>query len=142
MQNITDYAVSRELLRRAKTIAVVGLSPKEHRPSNMVARYLMSVGYTIYPVNPGHDTLLGLPCYHSLQDIPDPIDIVDVFRRSDKVYPVVEAAVAIKAKAVWLQLGIVNHEAKALAEENGLLVIMDRCIKVDHSYLFFAAASR
>ena len=142
MQNITDYAATRELLSASKTIAVVGLSPKQERPSNMVARYLLDVGYTIYPVNPGHELLLGLPCYPSLADIPGPVDIVDIFRRSEQVVPVVEEAVSIEARAVWMQQGVINHEAKALAEENGLMVIMDRCIKIDHSHLFPGAVGR
>ena len=123
------------LLRRARTIAIVGLSAKENRPSNMVGRYLVAAGYTIYPVNPGQTEIFGLKCYPSLSAIPDKIDIVDIFRRSEEVFPFVEEAVKIGAGAVWMQLGIVNHEAAEYARRHGLTVIMDRCIKVDHSNL-------
>lgn len=124
-----DYT---SLLRNSKTIAVVGLSPKSVRPSNMVARYLIEAGYTIYPVNPGHDTILDLKCYPNLLSVPGNVDIVDIFRRAEDVYPIVEDAVSIGARAVWMQQGIVNVEAAQLAEQNGLQVIMDRCIKIDH----------
>ena len=135
MLNIPKFAAYKELLEKSKAIAVVGLSPKTERPSNMVARYLLEAGYTIYPVNPGQETILGLTCYASLKDIPDTIDIVDIFRRSEDVYPIVEDAVAVNAKAVWMQLGVVNQEAADYAEANGLQVVMDRCIKVDHQQL-------
>lgn len=136
MVNISNITKYRELLEKSKTVAVVGLSPKSERPSNMVARYLIKSGYTIYPVNPGQSSILGLTCYANLLDIPDPIDIVDIFRRSEDVYPIVEDAVKIKAKAVWMQQGVVNNEAAAYAEANGLVAVMDRCIKVDHQQLF------
>ena len=136
MINIPIHIDYRSLLSSARNIAVVGLSPREERPSNMVARYLIAVGYRVYPVNPGQSSILGLPCYGRLQDIPDTIDIVNIFRRSENVYPVVEAAVAIRAKAVWMQQGIINLEAADLAEKNGMTVIMDRCIKVEHAICF------
>lgn len=123
------------LLRRAKTIAIVGLSAKENRPSNMVGRYLLDAGYVIYPVNPGQTEIFGLKCYPSLTALPEKIDIVDIFRRSEEVLPFVEEAVKIGAGAVWMQLGIINNEAAAYALRHGLTVIMDRCIKVDHSNL-------
>jgi predicted CoA-binding protein len=123
------------LLRRAKTIAIVGLSAKENRPSNMVGRYLLDAGYTIYPVNPGQTEIFGLKCYPSLTVLPEKIDIVDIFRRSEEVLPFVEEAVKIGAGAVWMQLGIINHEAAEYARRHGLTVVMDRCIKVDHSNL-------
>lgn len=125
-----------QLLRCAKTIAMVGLSPKENRPSNMVGRYLLSVGYTIFPVNPGHTEILGQPCYAQLSAIPAKIDIVDIFRRSEDVLPIVEEAVKLGAGAIWMQLGIINLEAAEFARRNGLVVIMDRCIKIDHSNMF------
>ena len=125
-----------QLLRCAKTIAMVGLSPKENRPSNMVGRYLLSVGYTIFPVNPGHTEILGQPCYAQLSAIPATIDIVDIFRRSEDVLPIVEEAVKLGAGAIWMQLGIINLEAAEFARRNGLAVIMDRCIKIDHSNMF------
>ena len=123
------------LLRQARTIAIVGLSPKENRPSNMVGRYLLGAGYSLFPVNPGHNEILGLKCYPDLVSIPEHIDIVDIFRRSEDVYPIVEEAVKIGAGAIWMQLGIVNREAADYARQHGLLTVMDRCIKVDHSTL-------
>ena len=132
LQQHTEVA---ELLRRARTIAVVGLSPKENRPSNMVARYLLAAGYTVFPVNPGQSELLGLRCYPDLKTIAEHIDIVDIFRRSEEVLPIVEEAVAIGAGAIWMQQGIVNQEAAAYARRHGLVAVIDRCIKVDHSLL-------
>lgn len=128
----TDVA---ELLRRARTIAVVGLSPKENRPSNMVGRYLLAAGYTLFPVNPGQSEIFGLRCYPDLKSIAERIDIVDIFRRSEEVMPIVEEAVEIGAGAIWMQQGIVNQEAAEYARRHGLIVVMDRCIKVDHSLL-------
>ena len=128
-------ATIRRILKDSKTIAVVGLSPKPHRPSHQVASYLMEAGYAIIPVNPGQDTLLGLPCYPNLQAIPGPVDMVDIFRRSEFVLPIVEGAVSIGAKFIWMQEGIVNEVAARKAEEAGLTVIMDRCTKIDHMNL-------
>ena len=125
----------RRILEDSKTIAVVGLSPKPQRPSHQVARYLMEAGYTIIPVNPGQDTILGLPCYPDLRAIPIQVDMVDIFRRPEAVLPIVEDAIAIGAKFIWMQEGIVNKEAAAKAEAAGLLVIMDRCTKIDHMNL-------
>lgn len=125
----------RRILRDSKTIAVVGLSPKPHRPSHQVARYLMAAGYTIIPVNPGHDTLLGLSCYPNLKAVPIPVDLVDIFRRPEAVMSIVDDAVAIGARFVWMQEGIVNEDAAAKAEAAGLMVIMDRCTKIDHMNL-------
>ena len=133
---IDDQAAAiRTILKNTTTIAVVGLSPKPGRPSNQVAQYLKDAGYTIIPVNPGQDNLLGLPCYPNLQAIPGPVDMVDIFRRAEFVLPIVEEAIAIKAKVVWMQSGIVNEAAARLAEEAGLVVIMDRCTMVDHMNL-------
>jgi predicted CoA-binding protein len=128
-------AIIRRILKDSKTIAVVGLSPKPHRPSHQVASYLMEAGYAIIPVNPGQDTLLGLPCYPNLQAIPGPVDMVDIFRRSEFVIPIVEDAVSIGAKFIWMQEGLVNEVAARKAEEAGLTVIMDRCTKIDHMNL-------
>lgn len=115
-----------------KNIAIVGLSPKENRPSNQVARYLQDVGYTIVPVNPGPEEILGQKCYPDLLSIGGSIDVVDIFRRADQVVPVVRDAITIGAKVVWMQQGIVNDQAAKIAEEAGLMVFMDRCLKVDH----------
>ena len=121
-----------DILRSCSTIAVVGFSPKENRPSHMVGKYLIDAGYKVYPVNPGVSEVLGHNSYPDLASLPEKIDIVDIFRKSEDVLPVVEAAIVIQAKVVWMQQGIVNEEAAALAEKAGLKVIMDRCIKVDH----------
>lgn len=125
-----------EILKNTIIIAVVGLSPKKTRPSNDVARYLLAAGYTIIPVNPGQEEILGQKCYPNLSAIPVKVDLVNIFRRAEDVEPVVDEAIAIKAKVVWMQQGIVNEEAAAKARKAGLQVIMDRCIKVDHANLF------
>ena len=116
-----------------RTIAVVGISPKPERASNGVARYLQQHGYTIIPVNPGYDEILGVKCYPDLESIPGQVDIVDVFRRAEFTPAVTKAAVKIGAKAVWLQLGIENAEARQIAETAGLKFVMDRCIKIEHA---------
>ena len=123
------------LLKAAETIAVVGLSPKPERPSNAVAAYLLSQGYTVIPVNPGQRQILGQTCYPNLAAIPVKVDIVDIFRRAEFVPPIVEQAVAIGAGAVWMQSGIAHDEAARVATDHGLMVVMDRCIKVDHAWL-------
>jgi len=122
----------RKVLCENKVIAVVGLSPKKDRPSYRVASYMQQAGYDIIPVNPGHDEILGQPCYPNLHAIQHEIDIVNIFRRSDQVEPIVHDAIAIHARVIWMQQGIVNQRAARTAEENGLVVIMDRCIQVDH----------
>jgi hypothetical protein len=132
MFNLPVLAHVKEVLHTAKTIAVVGFSPKENRPSHMVGCYLMQAGFRVIPVNPGHSEICGVTCYPDLISIPEPVDVVDIFRRAEDVLPVVVEAIAIGAKVIWMQQGIVNHEAAALAEKAGLVVIMDRCIKVDH----------
>ena len=132
-----QVATIRKVLRNSKTIAVVGLSPKPKRPSHQVASYLMSAGYTIVPVNPGQDEILGQKCYPNLRAIPGSVDVdmVDIFRRPEAVLPIVEDAIAIGAQHIWMQEGIVNKEAAKKAEEAGLTVIMDRCTKIDHMNL-------
>lgn len=129
-------AKEKELLENCKIIAVVGLSPNEEKPSNVVAKYLKHAGYKIIPVNPQYDEILGEKCYHSLSGIPERIDIVDIFMRADKVIPVVEEAVTIQPKCIWLQLGIINEEAKEIAESHGIMFFMDVCIKQEHARLF------
>ncbi len=140
MQTLDDMKFTAQipsLLKESKTIAVVGLSPKESRPSNMVGRYLLDNGYTVYPVNPGQEVILGEKCYKDLASIPHPIDIVDIFRKSEDILPVVQEVLKLDPlpRVVWMQQGIVNHEAAALAGQAGITVIMDRCIKVDHANL-------
>ena len=125
-----------DLLARSKVIAVVGLSSKPHRPSFGVARYLQSVGYRIVPVNPNEKEVLGEKGYARLEDIPVHVDIVDVFRRSEFVPPIVESAIAIGASVVWLQEGVVHQEAAARARAAGLEVVMDRCTLKEHAERF------
>lgn len=129
-------SVIRRILENHQVIAMVGLSPKEDRPSNHVARYLLAHGYTVIPVNPGQREILGQPCYASLKDIPVKVDMVDVFRNADDVPPIAAAAIAIGAKSLWLQLGVINEEAAEAATNAGLDVVMDRCPKIEHARLF------
>lgn len=119
------------ILEEAQNIAVVGLSDKTDRTSHMVASAMQDRGYRIIPVNPNADEILGQTCYPKLGDIPESVDIVNVFRRSEEVLPIAEQAVAIKAKVFWLQQGIFNEEAANLCLAHGIEVIMDRCIKVE-----------
>jgi predicted CoA-binding protein len=125
-----------ELLRAARTIAVVGLSSKRLRPSFGVAQYLQSVGYRIIPVNPNETQVLGEKSCASLDDVPLPLDIVDIFRRSALVPEVVEAAIRIRARAVWMQEGVVHAEAAERARRAGLIVVMDRCLLKEHRARF------
>ena len=120
------------LLRHAKTIAVVGLSSRRSRPSYGVSEYMQSQGYRIIPVNPNETEILGEKAYATLEQIPEPVDIVDIFRRSDAVAEVVESAIRIGAKGVWMQEGVVDEEAAAKARAAGLEVVMDRCILKEH----------
>ena len=120
------------ILKSYKTIAVVGLSADPARASHRVASYMKSAGYRIVPVRPDGDEILGEKVYHSLKDIPFPVDIVDVFRRSETVMPVAQEAVQIGAKVFWLQQGITNEEAEALCRDAGLDVVSDRCMLVEH----------
>lgn len=132
---ITDDAGLRRILENHKVIAMVGLSPKEDRPSNIVARYLMARGYTVIPVNPGQRAILGQPCYASLREIPAKVDMVDVFRNAADVPPIAADAIAIGAKSLWLQLGVINEGAAEAAAAAGLDVVMDRCPKIEHARL-------
>jgi uncharacterized protein len=121
-----------DLLKNAKTIAVVGLSPDSSRPSHRIARYLQECGYRVIPVNPTIKEVLGEKAYASLREIPEKVDIVDVFRRSEDVPPIADDAIAIKAAALWMQEGIVNKSAADKARAAGLKVVMDRCIMMEH----------
>ena len=132
---LVDFSQIKNILQNCRFIAVVGLSPKGSRPSNEVAVYLQQNGYTVIPVNPGQTEILGQTCYPDLQSIPTPVDVVNIFRRSELVEPVVADAIQIKAGGVWMQQGIVNERAAEMARRAGLTVIMDRCIKVDHQDL-------
>ncbi|MBI5181756.1 MAG: CoA-binding protein [Nitrospirae bacterium] len=115
-----------------RSIAVVGLSPKEDRPSYMVARYLQSYGYKITPVNPKANEILGERCYPNLSAIPYPIDVVDIFRRPEDIPPIVDEAIKIKAKVIWMQEGIINEAAAEKAKQAGIEVVMDKCMLKEH----------
>jgi len=121
------------LLHTSKTIAIVGLSSNELRPSYFVGYYLKRHGYQVVPVNPHEANVLGETCYPRLQDVPVPVDIVNVFRAPDALPGIARDAVAIHARALWCQFGVINEEAARTAEDGGVTVIMDRCIKVEHA---------
>jgi predicted CoA-binding protein len=121
-----------DILKNSQTIAVVGLSSRQHRPSYGVAKYLQSVGYRIIPVNPTETQVLGERSYARLEDIPEPLDIVDIFRRSEFVPEIVEAAIRIGARGVWMQEGVIHPEAAESARRAGLFVIMNSCILKEH----------
>ncbi|MBD3234697.1 MAG: CoA-binding protein [candidate division Zixibacteria bacterium] len=125
----------KDLLQKVKNIAVVGLSPKQERPSNGVANYLKSQGYNIIPVNPGHSEILGEKSFPDLKSIPVEVDIVDVFRKPDTVMPIVEEALEINPKAIWFQEGVINEEAAQKAQDGGLMVVMDRCMLKEYKKL-------
>ncbi len=124
-----------EILSSSRVVAVVGLSPKPDRPSYRVASYLKNNGYRIIPVNPGVGEVLGETSYPDLHSIPEPVDVVDIFRRSEEAPAIVAEAIAIGAKVVWMQEGIVNEPAAAQAREAGLRVVMDRCMLKEHQRL-------
>ncbi|MCG8919983.1 CoA-binding protein [Actinokineospora sp. PR83] len=127
-----DLGVIERLVRESRTVAVVGLSARPDRPSHGVARYLVDSGLTVFPVNPSLRTWEGLPAYASLAEVPEHIDVVDVFRQPEFVEEVARDAVAVGAGALWLQLGVVNEPAARLAAEAGLDVVVDRCLAVEH----------
>ena len=122
----------RKILTECRTIAVVGASSNPARASNHVAAYMKTQGYRVIPVNPNEQTVVGEPAYPSLTAVPGPIDLVDVFRRSEDVLPIVQEAIARGAKAIWMQEGVINEAAAQLAREAGLVVVMDRCWLKDH----------
>ncbi|OEF96900.1 CoA-binding protein [Vulcanibacillus modesticaldus] len=126
----------KELIQESKRIAIVGLSNKSERDSYRVAKYLLDKGFEIIPVNPTVDEVLGIKAVGSLKEIEGQVDMVDVFRKPDQVMPIVEEAIAIGAKSIWFQLGVVNESAAKLASDNGLKVVMDRCVKIEHNRLF------
>jgi len=127
------------ILRSCRTIAVVGLSNRRFRPSYGVAEYMQKAGYRIVPVNPNESQVLGEKCYPDLDSVPEAVDIVDIFRRSEYVPEIVEAAIRKGAKAIWMQEGVIHEEAARRAEKAGLAVIMDRCILKDHRRLKYAS---
>jgi uncharacterized protein len=128
-----DPLTIQRVLHTAKTIAIVGLSDNELRASFFVGYYLKRHGYRVIPVNPRQTEILGEKCYPSLADVPEPVDIVDVFRTSDALPGIAREAVAIHAGALWCQFGVINAEGAQIAEDGGVTVIMDRCLKVEHA---------
>jgi predicted CoA-binding protein len=133
LQRYQDTSTIQRLLHSAGTIAMVGLSNKELRASYFVAYYLRRHGYRVIPVNPRETEILGETCYPSLSDIPEPVDIVNVFRAPDALPDIAREAVAIHAGALWCQFGVINAEGAQIAEDGGVTVIMDRCLKVEHA---------
>jgi predicted CoA-binding protein len=124
------------ILQRCRTLAVVGLSAEAHRPSYFAAKYMLEHGYRIVPVNPKYPSILGQRCFPSLEAIDHPVDMVDVFRRPQDTPAIAEQAVAIGAKVLWLQLGVINEQARAIAAAGGLEVVQDRCVKIEHARFF------
>ncbi len=133
---MADIPTLRRILKENHTIAVVGLSANWHRPSYFAAKYLLAHGYRVIPVNPRYQEVLGQRCYPSVSEIPEKVDVVDIFRRAEDVPPLVEEAIAVGARVVWMQLGVVNEEAAARARQAGLDVVMDRCMKIEYARLF------
>ena len=132
-KSLNDQSVIKEILATKGKIVIVGLSPKPERDSNRVAQYMIGHGYEIVPVNPMSQEILGRKCYPSIADVPGEIAVVDVFRKSDDVPPIVEQAIAKGAKFLWLQLGVVHQEAAQTALNAGMGVVMKKCIKIEHS---------
>jgi predicted CoA-binding protein len=133
-----DISTLRRILHAHRRIAVVGLSAEWHRPSYFAAKYMQQHGYEIFPVNPRYagGEVLGRPCVASLADLAGPVDMVDVFRRTEDVLPIAQQAIAIGAKCLWQQIGVVNTEADALVRAAGLDSVIDRCVKIEHARLF------
>ena len=131
-----DIAFLRRVLTACRTIAVVGLSAEWHRPSYFAAKYMQQHGWRIVPVNPRYEQILGERCYAKLEDIPHPVDMVNVFRREADVPPIARSAVAIGAKCLWQQLGVKSAEGERIAVEAGLESVMDRCVKIEHARIF------
>lgn len=132
---VDDVAGLRRVLRQNRRIAVVGLSATWNRPSYFAAKYMLERGYDIVPVNPGAEEILGRKCYPDLASVPGPIDMVDVFRKPADALPIAAEAVRLGARCLWLQLGVINEEAAALADAAGLDVVMDRCVKIEFARL-------
>ena len=126
----------RRVLSSVRSIAMVGLSANWYRPSFFAAKYLKDHGYRVIPVNPAYEEVLGERCYKSLADIDEPVDVVDCFRRAEDIGPIAEEAIAIKAKVLWMQLGVINEQAGRQAHEAGLEVVMNRCMKIEYARIF------
>ena len=133
MPIVDDIPGLRTILAQTRTIAVVGLSAHWYRPSHFAAKYMQDKGYRVIPVNPSYKEVLGERCYPDLASIGEPIDMVDCFRKPEDIVPIAREAVAIRAKVLWMQLGIRNEEAARIALDAGLEVVMDRCVKIEHA---------
>jgi predicted CoA-binding protein len=131
-----DINTLRRILKENRVLAIVGLSASWHRPSYFAAKYMLEHGYRVIPVNPQYQEVLGQKCYASLRDIPEKVDLVDVFRKAADVMPIAEDAIAIGARVLWQQLGVKNEAAAARARAAGLETVMDRCVKIEHGRLF------
>jgi predicted CoA-binding protein len=131
-----DINTLRRILSETRVIAVVGLSADWYRPSYFAAKYMQEHGYRVIPVNPKYPAILGEKCYRSLSDIPEPVDMVDVFRKTQDVPPIADEAIAIGAKVFWQQLGVKNEAAATKARAAGLAAVLDRCVKIEHGRLF------
>jgi len=131
-----DINTLRRILRDSRVLAVVGLSADWFRPSYFAAKYMQEHGYRVIPVNPKYESILGERCYKSLRDIPEKVDLVDIFRKTQDVMPIAEDAIAIGARVLWQQLGVKNDAAAAKARAAGLETVMDRCVKIEHGRLF------
>ena len=131
-----DIQTLRRILKTNHTIAIVGLSANWYRPSNFAAKYMMEHGYRVIPVNPSYQEVLGEKCYPSLRDIPEKVDIVDCFRKSADIPPIADEAIAIGARVLWMQIGVIDQASAAKARAAGLDVVMDRCVKIEHARLF------
>ena len=131
-----DINTLRRILSETRVIAVVGLSADWYRPSYFAAKYMQEHGYRVIPVNPKYPAILGEKCYRSLSDIPEPVDMVDVFRKTQDVPPIADEAIAIGAKVFWQQLGVKNEAAATQARAAGLAAVLDRCVKIEHGRLF------
>ena len=132
----TDISTLRRILKENHTIAVVGLSANWYRPSYFAAKYMLEHGYRIIPVNPQYQEVLGQKCYASLREIPEKVDIVDCFQKTERILPLAEDAIAIGARVLWQQIGVRNEEAARRARDAGLDSVMDRCVKIEHGRLF------
>ena len=133
MALVDDISGLRRILTRSRSLAIVGVSANWFRPSYFAAKYMQDHGYRIIPVNPNYAEVLGQKCYPELAAIPEPVDIVDCFRRPGEIVPLARDAVAIGAKVLWMQLGIRNDEAATIAADAGLDVVMNRCVKIEHA---------
>src|SRR5262245_29521963 len=133
---MSDVPTLRRILKESRTIAMVGLSANWYRPSFFAAKYLQDHGFRVIPVTPSYPEILGERCYPTLTEVPEPVDVVDCFRKSTEIVPLARDAVAIGAKVLWMQLGVINDEAAEIGRAAGLEVVMDRCMKIEYARLF------